>query len=83
MVSGHYGLLLIEQLRERVCPGQSPSLLELAAAVARRTGRPEPQVVQLLVEAKATFDEGVEGRAVEHHIIRELEQLSLQVGGAS
>jgi hypothetical protein len=81
LVSGHYGLWLIEQLRERCCAGQSPTLFQLAAALARRTGRGEPQVVQLLVEAKASFDEGVEGQGINHKLIRELEQLSLQVGG--
>lgn len=81
LVSGHYGLWLLEQLRERCCPGQSPTLFQLAATLARRTGRAEPQVVQLLVEAKASFDEGVEGQGINHKLIRELEQLSLQVGG--
>jgi hypothetical protein len=80
LVSGHYGLLLIDQLRERVCPGQKPTLLQFAAALARRVRRPETEIVQLLVEAKSAFDEP-EGHGVNHKIIRELEQLSLQAGG--
>jgi hypothetical protein len=81
LASASYGLLLIDQLRERLCPGQKPSLFELAAAIARRVRRPETEIVQLLVEAKSTFDEEREGEAVNHEIIRELEQLSLQAGG--
>lgn len=83
LVSGHYALLLMEQLRERVFPGQSPTLLQLASGVARRVGRPEPEIVQLLVEAKSSLDEGIEGAGVNHKLIRELEQLSQQVGGVS
>lgn len=83
LVSANYGLLLIDQLRERLCPGQKPTLFQLAAAIARRVGRPETEIVQLLVEAKSTFDEQHEGDGVNHKIIRELEQLSLQAGGIS
>lgn len=83
LVSGHYTLLLMEQLRERLFPGQSPTLLQLASGVARRTGRPEREVVQLLVEAKSGLDDAIEGVGVNHKLIRELEQLSLQVGGVS
>jgi len=83
LVSGHYALLLMEQLRERLLPGQSPTLLQLASGVARRTGRPEGEIVQLLVEAKSALDEGIEGTGVNHKLIRELEQLSQQVGGVS
>lgn len=83
LVSGHYGLLLIEQLRERLCPGQAPSLLQLAAVVARRVQRPETEVVELLVEAKTSFDEGGDGQGINHKLIRELEMLSLQAGGIS
>jgi len=83
LVSGHYGLLLIEQLRERLCPGQTASLLQLAAVVARRVQRPETEIVELLVEAKTSFDEGGDGQGVNHELIRELEQLSLQAGGIS
>ena len=83
LVSGHYGLLLIDQLRERVCPGQKPTLLQLAAALARRVRRPETEIVRLLVEAKSAFDEPLEGQGESNNIIRELEQLSLQAGGIS
>jgi hypothetical protein len=58
-------------------------LFELAAAIARRVRRPETEIVKLLVEAKSTFDEEREGEGVNHKIIRELEQLSLQAGGIS
>jgi hypothetical protein len=83
LASASYGLLLIDQLRERLCPGQKPSLFELAAAIARRVRRPETEIVKLLVEAKSTFDEEREGEGVNHKIIRELEHLSLQAGGIS
>lgn len=83
LATGHYCLLLLDQLRERACPGQSPSLFQLAAALARRVGRPEGELVQLLVEAKGLSDEQGEGTGVGHALISKLEQLSLQVGGNS
>lgn len=83
LVSGHYGLWLIDQLRERLCPGQAPTLLQLAAVTARRVQRPETEIVELLVEAKSSFDEGGDGAGVNHQLIRELERLSLQAGGIS
>jgi hypothetical protein len=83
LVSGHYGLLLIDQLRERLCPGQAPTLLQLAAVVARRVRRPETEIVQLLVEAKTALDDAAESQGVNHELIRELERLSLQAGGIS
>lgn len=83
LVSGHYALLLIDQLRDRLCPGQAPTLLQLAAVVARRVQRPETEIVQLLVEAKTSFDDVGDGHGVNHKLIRELEQLSLQAGGIS
>jgi len=83
LAAGHYALLLIEQLRERTCPGQRPTLLQLAAAVARRVGRPETQIVELLVEAKTSFDEQGDAQGVNHQLVRKLEQLSLQAGGIS
>ncbi|HYP91217.1 MAG TPA: DUF4350 domain-containing protein [Polyangiaceae bacterium] len=82
LVSGHYGLLLMDQLRDRLCPGQAPSLLQLAAVVARRVQRPETEIVRLFVEAKTSFDEQSDAHANEK-LIRELEQLSLQAGGIS
>lgn len=83
LAAGNYGLLLVEQLRERTCPGQQPTLLQLAAVVARRVRRPETEIVELLVEAKTAFDEQNDGRGVNHKLIRELERLSLQAGGVS
>jgi hypothetical protein len=83
LAAGHYGLLLVDQLRERTCPGQRPTLLQLAAVVARRVRRPETEIVQLLVEAKTAFDDQIDGQGVNHKLIRELEQLSLQAGGVS
>ncbi|HXK19029.1 MAG TPA: DUF4350 domain-containing protein [Polyangiaceae bacterium] len=83
LASGHYGLLLIDQLRERTCPGQRPTLLQLAAAIARRVRRPENQIVELLVEAKTAFEEQGDGQGVNHKLVRELEQLSSQAGGIS
>jgi hypothetical protein len=83
LVSGHYGLLLVDQLRDRLCPGQAPTLLQLAAVVARRVQRPETEIVQLLVEAKTSFDEAGDGAGINHKLIRELERLSLQAGGIS
>jgi hypothetical protein len=83
LAAGNYGLLLVEQLRERTCPGQRPTLLQLSAAVARRVRRPETEIVELLVEAKTAFDDQNDGQGVNHKLIRELERLSLQAGGVS
>lgn len=83
LAASNYGLLLVDQLRERTCPGQRPTLLQLAAVVARRVRRPETEIVQLLVEAKTAFDEPIDGQGVNHQLIRELERLSLQAGGVS
>jgi len=83
LATAHYCLLLLDQLRERACPGQSPSLFQLAAVLARRVGRPEGELVQLLVEAKGLSDEQGEGAGINQALISRLEQLSLQVGGIS
>ncbi len=83
LAAANYGLLLVDQLRERTCPGQRPTLLQLAAVVARRVRRPETEIVQLLVEAKTAFDDQIDGQGINHKLIRELEQLSLQAGGVS
>lgn len=83
LASGHYALFLIDQLRERTCPGQRPTLLQLAGAVARRVRRPESQVVELLVEAKSAFEEQGDRQGVNHKLVRELELLSSQAGGIS
>jgi hypothetical protein len=83
LVSGHYALLLVDQLRERLCPGQSTTLLQLAAVIARRVQRPETEIVELLVEAKTSLDDVDDGQGVNHKLIRELERLSLQAGGIS
>jgi hypothetical protein len=45
--------------------------------------RPETEIVELLVEAKTALDDQSAGTAVNHQLIRELEQLSLQAGGIS
>jgi len=81
LATAHYCLLLLDQLRERACPGQSPTLFQLAAALARRAGRSEAELVQLLVEAKALSEEQAEGTAINQVLISKLEQLSQQVGG--
>jgi hypothetical protein len=83
LAAANYGLLLVDQLRERTCPGQTPTLLQLAAVVARRVRRPETEIVQMLVEAKTALDDQGPGQGVNHKLIRELEQLSLQAGGVS
>jgi hypothetical protein len=84
LAASHYGSLLVDQMRERACPGQHPTLLQLASAVARRVGRPEPEIVKLLVEAKSAFDDAAAGGAgVNQKLIAELEKLSLQAGGIS
>jgi hypothetical protein len=83
LASGHYALLLLEQLRERLFPGQKPTLLQLGAAVARRVGRPENEIVRVLVEAKTALDDVSQAQNVDYELIRELETLSSQAGGFS
>lgn len=50
-VLGMYTTWVLERLRDRVAPGTQRSLHGLAQAVAARTGRPEAEVMRLLVEA--------------------------------
>jgi hypothetical protein len=56
-VAGLYAAWAIERLRDRMHGGQKRGLVALAEAVARRTGRPEPEVMRVLVEAQGVGEE--------------------------
>jgi hypothetical protein len=66
-----------------LAPGQTPTLLQLAASIARRSGRPEAEVVELLVEAKGSFEQPADAPGIDSTRIKRLEEISLQVGGVA
>src|SRR6185436_17207593 len=52
----NYAAWALDRLRDRLEPGSDPSLHRLAAAIAARTGRPEGEVMRVLVEARSARD---------------------------
>jgi hypothetical protein len=82
LVLAAYAGWVIDRLRERLQPGTDGTLHALAHAVAQRTGRPEGDVMRILVEARTARD--AMGRAdsspEDLAVMRELEQLLLETG---
>jgi hypothetical protein len=58
-VEGLYAVWALDRLRERVHRVGGQGLISLAEAIAARTGRPEGQVMGILVEAATARDEAV------------------------
>jgi hypothetical protein len=56
-VTGLYAVWALERLRERVHRSGRQGLIPLAEAIAARTGRPEADVMRVLVEAVGARDE--------------------------
>ena len=56
-VTGLYAVWALERLRERVHRAGRQGLIPLAEAIAARTGRPEAEVMSVLVEAAGARDE--------------------------
>ncbi len=56
-VTGLYAVWALERLRERVHRAGRQGLIPLAEAIAARTGRPEGEVMSVLVEANSARDE--------------------------
>jgi hypothetical protein len=81
-VVGSYANWALEQLRERTCPGQKPTLFSLASVVARRAQRPETEIIKLLVEAKCAHERS-ESSAADIELMKNLETLIMQCGGVS
>ncbi|WP_437898507.1 DUF4350 domain-containing protein [Sorangium sp. So ce124] len=55
--AGLYASWALDRLRERVHRSGRRGLIPLAEAIAARTGRPEPEVMRVLVEASGARDE--------------------------
>jgi hypothetical protein len=83
LVLGAYAGWALDRLRERTHPGRGDSLIALAQAVAERTGRPETQVMRVLVEARSARDEPdpTESSVEDFAIMRKLEALLQETGG--
>jgi hypothetical protein len=56
-VTGLYAVWALERLRERVHRAGRQGLIPLAEAIAARTGRPEGEIMGILVEASGARDE--------------------------
>ncbi len=56
-VTGMYAVWALDRLRERVHRHGRQGLIPLAEAIAARTGRPEGEVIRVLVEASGARDE--------------------------
>jgi hypothetical protein len=56
-VTGLYAVWALERLRERVHRAGRQGLIPLAEAIAARTGRPEGEIMSVLVEAAGARDE--------------------------
>jgi hypothetical protein len=56
-VTGLYAVWALDRLRERVHRGGRQGLIPLAEAIAARTGRPEGEIMSVLVEAVSARDE--------------------------
>lgn len=78
----HYSAWALGKLNDRVRPGQRMSIIELGALLAKRTGRPQSEVIETLAEA-ATARNQPEGPVSgdELKIQRRLEALVIETGG--
>ena len=56
-VVGLYATWAMDRLRERVHLSGQPGVIPLAEAIAARTGRPEGEVMRILVEASSAREE--------------------------
>lgn len=78
----HYAAWALGKLNDRVRPGQRMSVIELGSALAKRTGRPEADVIRTLAEAATARnqpDAPLSGD--ELGVQRRLEALVIATGG--
>lgn len=83
LVLSNYAAWALERLRERVLAGRKSGLIDLAAALASRTGRSEGEVMEILVECEAARESsaGPGDAARDLRLMRELERLLAETGG--
>lgn len=78
----HYAAWALGRLNERVRPGQRMSIIELGTALAKRTGKPQSEVLETLAEAATARnqpDRPVSGDELK--VQRRLEALVIEIGG--
>lgn len=86
--SGHvlasYAGWALGRLSLRLLPGEKRGLGELSTALARKTGRPESEVLQVLIAAKSAADAAHDNATVKEHLetMRQLEALLQSSGGS-
>ena len=81
-VGVHYCTWALDRMRARLQPGSARGIHALAVAVAARTGRPETEVMQILVEAHELRESHVSaarGGASELELMRRLSALLAQI----
>jgi hypothetical protein len=79
----HYAAWALSKLNERVRPGQRMSIIELGTALAKRTGRPQARVLEVLADAASAKNQ-VDGppSGDELEVQKTLEAFIIETGGA-
>jgi hypothetical protein len=79
-----YSAWALERLFERVRPGTRMSVIELAEALAQRTGKDRRRVMQTLVEASSAKHRSPDAPPQPQDLktLEELESLVIKTGGA-
>jgi hypothetical protein len=81
-VAVHYCSWALDRLRARLQPGSARGLHTLAVAIAARTGRPEGEIMQILVEAHELRESNASsnrGGPSELELMRRLSELLAQI----
>jgi hypothetical protein len=81
-VAVHYCSWALDRLRARLQPGSARGLHTLAVAIAARTGRPEGEIMQILVEAHELRESNASsnrGGPGELELMRRLSELLAQI----
>jgi hypothetical protein len=80
----NYGTWALGRLYDRLLPGEKRSLNGLSHAIAKKTGRPETEVLGVLVAVSSATDEAHDTATVREHLetMRELESLLRTSGGS-
>ncbi len=76
-----YAAWALDRLKERVRPGTRMSLVELAESVAKRTGRPQNEVLEVLAEAATSKGNQSAARERDLSTLRQLEKLVMETKG--